>query len=234
MREAERRGDSAATDASEAAASQAPVAVATDDPVLPSVSRPQENSTRQLTRRELRERGLVEQVTEEPARVSAPAEVRPGSRRSLRSSPAIPVEAPKIDVPEPEFTGQNLLSEPSTAAIVLERAPEAIELPIQASENTTTGSIQVITGPMDSATTSTVDSIALDDELSEDAVTGVLSTVEPISALDLIGERSATGVVPGSVLRKGWWKPLLLALLAIALAAATIWATVTITEVVGN
>lgn len=188
-----------------------------------------------LTRRQLRERGLTaaeETTLAEPAKTEQP--IRPGSRRSLRSSPAIPVEPPQIDVPDPEFTGQNLLAEPSTASIVLERAPEAIELPIDTGELTVTGSIQVITGPISSPSTATVDSVAMDEELDEDAVTGVLSTVEPISALELIGERSSTGVVPSSALKRGWWKPLALAVVALLLAVATIWATITILGAVGG
>jgi hypothetical protein len=211
----------------------------------PSVTIP---AGQQLTRRQMRELGgnapvvpssTVEAKTaaaserqQEPAGPAAPA--RPGSRRALRDQAPTPVEAPDIDVPEPEFTGQNLLAEPSTAAIVLEKAPEAIELPIETGELTVTGSIQVVTGPITGPSTSTLDSVALDDELDDDAVTGVLSTTAPVSALELIGERSATGVVPRSTLRKGWWRPLVYAIAAIALALASIWATMTILGAIGR
>lgn len=202
----------------------------------------------QLTRRQLREMGSnapvvtpspVEAKTETawerqqaPARPAAPA--RPGSRRALRDRVPTPVEVPDIEVLEPGFTGQNLFAEPSTAAIVLEKAPEAIELPIETGELTVTGSIQIVTGPITSPSASTVDSVALDDELAEDAVTGVLSTTAPVSALELIGVRGAAGVVPRKTLRKGWWRPLVYAIAAIALALATIWATMTILGAVGS
>jgi hypothetical protein len=143
------------------------------------------------------------------------------------------IEAPEVEIPEASFTGQNLLAEPSTESIVLERAPEAIALPIETGEITITGSIQVISDPVTGPTTATLDGMQLDDE-DGDSVTGVISVVEPISALELIHKRASLGVVPSSVLRRGWWKPWLIGSLATAMAAAAIYAVVTILSLVGG
>ena len=232
MREAERGGAPAQIQPVEPAVSATTVA--------PTQEAPQ--TTAGLTRRQLRERGLLAAPSAEPKR-----ELRPdakqssappvGSRRQLReagsSAQAPVIEAPEIEIPEPEFNGNNLLAEPSTESIILDRAPEAIELPISTGEIAVTGSIQVITDSMSQVATSSTDAIDLDEELAEDAVTGVLSVVEPVSALDLIGERSSTGVVPTSALTRGRWKPLGFAVGSVILGAAAIWATVTIIGAAG-
>ena len=227
LREAERRGEAAVL-VSPNASEEVKAKVAT-----PSVSGAQPMTRRQLRNQEAgRSPMVIEPQRVSPAVHETPRQVIPQgtvvSRRQLREQVPAPVEAPELEVTSVDFTGQNLLAEPTTAAIVLDRAPEAIEMPIETGEVTITGSIQVITGPITGPSTATVDNVSFDDELEQGAVTGVISTVEPISALELIGERSATGVVPNSVLRKGWWKPLVLAIAAIALAVATIWASLTI------
>lgn len=232
MREAERGGAPAQPQPAEPAVSPTPPG-----------PKPQEAATTAgLTRRQLREQGLLASASSEPtqpqAQDSKPATQAPvGSRRQMRESGALaqpPVlDAPEIDIPEPEFNGNNLLAEPSTESIILDRAPEAIELPISTGEITVTGSIQVITDSMSQVATSSTDAIDLDEELAEDAVTGVLSVVEPVSALDLIGERSSTGVVPTSTLTRGRWKPLGFAVGSIILGVAAIWATVTIIGAAG-
>lgn len=227
LREAERRGDSAVL-VSPSASEQAQPKV-----VISSVSESQPMTRRQLRNQEAgRTPAIIETQKASQAVIQSPrqASIQTNlvSRRQLREQVPAPVEAPELEVTAVDFTGQNLLAEPTTAAIVLDRAPEAIEMPIETGEVTITGSIQVITGPITGPSTATVDNVSFDDELEQGAVTGVISTVEPISALELIGERSATGVVPNSVLRKGWWKPLVLAIAAIALAVATIWASLTI------
>lgn len=227
LREAERRGESTVL-----------VSPSASEQVQPKVSLTSVSDAQPMTRRQLRNQeagrttAIIEPQKASPAVIETPrqasAQANILSRRQLREQVPAPVEAPEIEVTAVDFTGQNLLAEPTTAAIVLDRAPEAIEMPIETGEVTITGSIQVITGPITGPSTATVDNVSFDDELEQGAVTGVISTVEPISALELIGERSATGVVPNSVLRKGWWKPLVLAIAAIALAVATIWASLTI------
>ena len=226
MREAERGGAPAQIQPAEPSVPATP----------PSPTQEASQTTAGLTRRQLRERGLLAAPAAEPKR-----EVRPeakqasappvGSRRQLRQASSVVqapvIEAPEIEIPEPEFNGNNLLAEPSTESIILDRAPEAIELPISTGEITVTGSIQVITDSMSQVATSSTDAIDLDEEMTEDAVTGVLSVVEPVSALDLIGERSSTGVVPTSALTRGRWKPLGFAVGSIILGAAAIWATLT-------
>jgi hypothetical protein len=232
MREAERGGAPTQIQPAEPAVSATPPATTQEGP----------ETSAGLTRRQLRERGLLTAPSSEPKREARPeakqASAAPvGSRRQLRQASSVVqapvIEAPEIDIPEPEFNGSNLLAEPSTESIILERAPEAIELPISTGEITVTGSIQVITDSMSQVATSSTDAIDLDEELAEDAVTGVLSVVEPVSALDLIGERSSTGVVPTSALTRGRWKPLGFAVGSIILGAAAIWATLTIIGAAG-
>jgi hypothetical protein len=205
MREAERRGQLPAIPSPK---SPEPAVLPVEVPVSPS--------GQQLTRRQMREMGLMQNpvATEEPPAVEALA-------------------APEIELPEATFTGQNLFSEPSTESIVLDRAPEAIALPIETGEIAITGSIQVISDPVTGPTTATLDGMQLDDDQS-DSVTGVISVVEPISALQLIDQRSGLGVVPNSVLRRGWWKPWLVAAVAIAMGGAAIFAVITILSLIGG
>lgn len=139
----------------------------------------------------------------------------------------------EIDMPPVEFTGNNLLAEPSTQSIVLDVAPEAIALPIETGEIAVTGSIAVLTEPSTGSFTGSLDGIELDNLDRQDAVTGVISIVEPMSALDVINGRVNVGVVPKSVLRKGWWRPWVYALAAVAMAVAAILATVTILNAIG-
>lgn len=203
MREAERRGEMP----------QAMTPVVEAPPVVEPAIVPTSNGV-PMTRRQMREMGLFGTVRSE----EKPVEL---------------IEAPEVEIPEASFTGQNLLAEPSTESIVLERAPEAIALPIETGEITITGSIQVISDPVTGPTTATLDGMQLDDE-DGDSVTGVISVVEPISALELIDQRASLGVVPSSVLRRGWWKPWLIGSLATAMAAAAIYAVVTILSLVGG
>jgi len=167
-----------------------------------------------LTRRQMKEMGIFD----DPSRLSSITsqvvtsaavtavvieETKPASEPEVAKAATIAV----FDVPATEFTGQNILAEPTTASIVLERAPEAISIPIDTAEIAITGSIAVVTDPITSPSTATFDGAELDQiALSDDAVTGVMSVVEPISALELIEQRADDGVVPTAVLRKGWWK----------------------------
>jgi len=146
---------------------------------------------------------------------------------------AFDLEAPEIDY-SADFTGNTLLAEPSTQSIVLDVAPEAISLPLDTGEIVTTGSISILAEPATGSITGGLDGLALDQAGLNDAVTGVISIVEPVSALDVINERVNVGVVPSSVLRRGWWQPWALGALGIALTIATILAAITILEAIGN
>ncbi|MFM1950607.1 MAG: hypothetical protein RL418_294 [Actinomycetota bacterium] len=138
-----------------------------------------------------------------------------------------------LDLTPTDFTGNNLLAEPSTQSIVLEVAPEAIALPIETGEIAVTGSIAVLAEPTTGSITGGLDGIELDNADRQDAVTGVISIVEPISALDVINARVGVGVVPKSVLRKGWWRPWAIAVAALVMAISAILATVTILNAIG-
>ncbi len=133
------------------------------------------------------------------------------------------------------FTGTNLLAEPSTQSIVLDVVPEAVSLPIEITgEIVSTGSIAVIPDSTAAVVTATMDGSQLDQVAMKDAVTGVISVVEPVSALAVISEREDVGVVPEAALRKGWWIKWLIGLGALVMTAAAIWATLTILELIGN
>ena len=58
--------------------------------------------------------------------------------------------------------------------------------------------------------------------------------VDPISAMDLIDRRTTVGVVPQSVLRRGWWKSWAVALSALVLSIAAILASITILGAIGG
>ena len=162
-----------------------------------------------------------------------------GSRRALREvsattakpEPLVPIQPIEVEIPEDGFRGANYLGEPSTQSIMLEVAPEAIALPLDTGEVFTTGSIAILPeapGP----TTGGLDGQELD--TAEDAVTGVLSIVDPVSAKTLIDERSPLGVVPEGVLRKGWWRPWVVGLVSLIMAIAAIFASFTIINALGG
>ena len=166
-----------------------------------------------------------------------PAPLPPiGARRELRQ-PANDIEhenpseisSIEAEMPEQGFRGANYLGEPSTQSIMLEIAPEAISLPLDTGEVFSTGSISILSEPTGSLTGS-LDGIDLD---SDEAVTGVISIVEPVSARDLIDERSPLGVVPSRVLMKGWWRPWAVGAFSLAMAIAAILASVTIFNALG-
>lgn len=185
---------------------------------------------------------LPKYVKPEPIAPRRLAPVPPvGSRRALReTSAAVPpvrpepleaIEPIEVEIPEDGFRGANYLGEPSTQSIMLEIAPEAIALPLDTGEVFTTGSIAILPeapGP----STGGLDGAELD--TTEDAVTGVLSIVDPVSAKTLIDERSPLGVVPEGVLRKGWWRPWVVGFISVAMALAAIFASITILNALGN
>jgi hypothetical protein len=174
---------------------------------------------------------------EAPERTRLPAVGE--SRRSLRQhqpgqaqpeSKIEALEAVEIEIPEEGLRGANYLGEPSTQSIVLEVAPEAMSLSVDTGEIFTTGSIAILPDATGSLTGS-LDGIDLD---TEEAVTGVISIVEPISARDLIDERSPLGVVPDNILRKGWWRPWAVGALSLLMAIAAILASITIFNALGD
>lgn len=142
------------------------------------------------------------------------------------------VQIPEVEIPSVNFRGTNLFSEPSTHSIILPIAPEAISLPIETGEITITGSILVLTDTASNTINTSLDGMALDNADRQDAVTRKISIVEPISALELIGARLDVGVVPRTVLRKGWWRKWALAAIALGMVIAAFIATITIMNLV--
>ena len=199
-----------------------------------------------LTRRELRE---LERRGKLPEPATQTEVSRPATDSVEITLPDVDVEDEKIasaeleqivesdfsalDLPPADFTGTNLLAEPSTHSIVLEVAPEAIALPIETGEIAITGSITVLTDPGTGSITGGLDGLELDNADRQDAVTGVISIVEPVSALDIINQRVNVGVVPKSVLRKGWWRPWAMGVAGLVMAVAAILATITILNALG-
>jgi hypothetical protein len=199
-----------------------------------------------LTRRELRE---LERKGKSPAVQALPDIAKPVTDSVEITLPDVEVEDEEIasaeleqivvsdfsalDLPPADFTGTNLLAEPSTQSIVLEVAPEAIALPIETGEIAITGSITVLTDPNTGSMTAGLDGLDLDNADRQDAVTGVISIVEPVSALDIINSRVNVGVVPKSVLRKGWWRPWAMGVAGVIMAVAAILATITILNALG-
>ncbi len=208
------------------------------EPTQPQVQ-PQVIDYKNLTRRQMKELGIFDDpsklqlVSEPQVQVAVVEEPRVDYQSPPETKPAI-IEIPVFDVPVTEFSGQNLIAEPTSASIVLERAPEAISIPIDTAEIAITGSISVVTDPITSPNSTTFDGLEIDQiSLSDDAVTGVMSVVEPISALDLIEQRADDGVVPSAVLRKGWWKPWTIGIGAVLLIAAAALAILLILNAVG-
>ena len=234
LREAERRGEAANLQP----APQPKTAPPSRPAQQQSSFKPAKAPEQQLTRRRMREMGLLGSPSPVDAAPASPATAlqQADSRRARRAATQEPrtIDAPEVEMPEPTFTGQNLLSEPSTASIVLDQMPEAMALPIETGEIAVTGSIEVISGPMTGPTTAALqgmDGIELDDA---ESVTGVISTVEPISALQLIDERSGFVAVPSKVLRKGWWKPWLVGAGSVGLVGVAILSVMTILSAVGG
>lgn len=222
LREAERRG-------------LVPQFTAQPEPAAQPASTLPNVDLKNLTRRQMKELGLFDNPEKLFAAPAAPVAVPEEPKPESISQP-LPLTIPEIDFPKTDFNEQNFLAEPTTASIVLERAPEAIVLPIDTGEIAiTTNSIQVVTDPMTSPTTGNFDGSELDQIiLSDDAVTGIISVVEPISALDLIDQRAASGVVPSSILSKGWWKPWAIGIGAILLTVAAVLAIFFMLNAVGS
>ncbi|BDQ00424.1 hypothetical protein [Aquiluna sp. KACHI24] len=185
-----------------------------------------------------RERRLLEEQGQTPTSTPVvPATTNP-TPTVVIPDVEMPVLEPDHSIEEPvaDFTGSNLLAEPSTQSIILDIAPEAIAIPLETGEISTSssGSIEIIAEPITGANTAGLDGIELDQIDTMDAVTGVISIVEPISAIEVINQRASLGVVPEAVLKKGWWQPWALAGLGGVLVIVTIYAAITIISALGN
>ena len=145
-----------------------------------------------------------------------------------------PEKADYSDISAADFTGSNLLAEPSTQSLVLEVAPEAISLPIDTLDGTSTGSISILPDPSTGSLTGALDGLTVDAADRVDAVTGVITLVEPVSAMDVINQRVTVGVVPDEALRKGVWQSWAYGTLGVLLGIATIIATIAIVNAVGE
>ncbi len=238
MREAERRG-----------LKPAPVAEVLVQPVVQEAANEVEQVIEPaaeaapkvfLSRREMREAERKGIRPAEPVAEKAPlipqlpeVEIPDLEAASEEIEQIVVTDVSTLDLPPADFTGNNLFAEPSTQSIVLDVAPEAIALPIETGEIAVTGSIAVLTEPTTGSITGGLDGIDLDNADRQDAVTGVISIVEPVSALDVINARVNVGVVPKSVLRKGWWRPWAIAIASVLMAVAAIIATVTILNAIG-
>ncbi|NBU22400.1 MAG: hypothetical protein EBS38_00535 [Actinobacteria bacterium] len=186
-----------------------------------------------------RERRLLEERGELPVEaVQEPVTITNPNPTVVIDPSEMPVLQPNHSIEEPvaDFTGSNLLAEPSTQSIVLDIAPEAIAIPLETGEisSSSSGSIEIIAEPITGANTAGLDGIELDQIDSMDAVTGVISVVEPVSALEVINQRATLGVVPEAVLKKGWWQPWAIAGLGAVLVVVTIYAAITIITALGN
>ena len=216
-----------------------PVAVVTQPPLL---------SRREMRLAEAATQGVVpetaasvdqidaepEQVISEPIPVLVP-EVILAAIEEATAETELPVINPSADILAADFTGSNLLAEPSTQSIVLDIAPEAISLPLETLDGVSTGSIAILPDPNTGALTGALDGLEVDNADRVDAVTGVISTmVEPVSAMDVINQRVTVAVVPDESLRKEWWQAWAYGALGLGLAVATIVATIAIITAVGE
>jgi hypothetical protein len=175
-----------------------------------------------------------EQVISEPIPVLVP-EVILAAIEEATAETELPVINPSADILAADFMGSNLLAEPSTQSIVLDIAPEAISLPLEALDGVSTGSIAILPDPNTGALSGALDGLEVDNADRVDAVTGVISTmVEPVSAMDVINQRVTVAVVPDESLRKEWWQAWAYGALGLGLAVATIVATIAIITAVGE
>lgn len=173
-------------------------------------------------------------VVSEPIPVLVP-EVILAAIEEATAETELPVINPVEEVSAADFTGSNLLAEPSTQSIVLDIAPEAISLPLETLDGVSTGSIAILPDPNTGALTGALDGLEVDNADRVDAVTGVISTmVEPVSAMDVINQRVTVAVVPDESLRKEWWQAWAYGALGVGLAVATIVATIAIVTAVGE
>jgi hypothetical protein len=183
-----------------------------------------------LSRRDLRDRertGLVSRM-----RTAVTPTETDASRQEVL--PEISLSSQVSVVEKPAFADPIYSAEPSTNSIVLDRIPDAVGVPIEVTgEIITTGSIAILTEPVNTVLTGPLDDRALDSISANDAVTGAITVVEPVSALQVIKNRPIQSVLPVRSLRSGWWKPLLLAAATLAMVAAAVAAALVIISTLG-
>lgn len=175
----------------------------------------------------------VDRVISEPIPVLVP-EVILAAIEEATAETEIPDLSPSADISAADFTGSNLLAEPSTQSIVLDIAPEAISLPLETLDGVSTGSISILPDPNTGTLTGALDGLVVDSADRVDAVTGVITMVDPVSAMDVINQRVNVAVVPDDALRKNWWQAWAYGALGVGLAVATIVATIAIISAVGE
>jgi hypothetical protein len=174
-----------------------------------------------------------ERVTSEPIPVLVPEVILAAIEEVTAENEISPTSS--SDEPSTlDFTGSNLLAEPSTQSIVLDIAPEAISLPLDTLDGASTGSISILPDPNTGALTGALDGLVVDNADRVDAVTGVITMVDPVSAMDVINQRVTMAVVPDEALRKNWWQAWAYGALGVGLAVATIVATIAIISAVGE
>ena len=187
----------------------------------------------QRTQEPLPSNDYSDRVISEPIPVLVP-EVILAAIEEATAETEIPVVSPSVEMSTADFTGSNLLAEPSTQSIVLDIAPEAISLPLETLDGVSTGSISILPDPNTGTLTGSLDGLVVDDADRVDAVTGVITMVDPVSAMDVINQRVTMAVVPDDALRKNWWQAWAYGALGVGLAVATIVATIAIISAVGE
>jgi hypothetical protein len=194
-----------------------------------------------LTRRERRMVAAGETVTQQrtvtppPSRVLAESlvdsEVEDEAEAALPTGKDLTSADPTT---ETVFTGSNLLSEPKTQSIVLPVVPELALPSTSTGEIFTTGSISILSEPVEAIITGSLDGIELDRLGAAEAMTGALSVVQPVSALSVIRERESVAVVPTRTLRRGWWQPWLIGAAALVMLVAAVFTTLVILEAISG
>jgi hypothetical protein len=175
----------------------------------------------------------IDRVISEPIPVLVP-EVILAAIEEATAETEISVPNQPFELSTADFTGSNLLAEPSTQSIVLDIAPEAISLPLETLDGVSTGSISILPDPNTGTLTGSLDGLIVDSADRVDAVTGVITMVDPVSAMDVINQRVTVAVVPDDALRKNWWQAWAYGALGVGLAVATIVATIAIISAVGE
>lgn len=230
---------SAATERIEEVAPIAPVV--TDVPAQPVLSRRElrlleaggQSAPEQKPQEVFPSPDATDRVISEPIPVLVP-EVILAAIEEATAETELPTPNSSIEISTADFTGSNLLAEPSTQSIVLDIAPEAISLPLETLDGVSTGSISILPDPNTGTLTGALDGLVVDTADRVDAVTGVITMVDPVSAMDVINQRVTMAVVPDDALRKDWWQAWAYGALGVGLAVATIVATIAIISAVGE
>ena len=175
----------------------------------------------------------TDRIISEPIPVLVPEVILAAIEEATAETEVAPATT-SVDISTADFTGSNFLAEPSTQSIVLDISPEAISLPLETLDGVSTGSISILPDPNTGTLTGALDGLIVDSADRVDAVTGVISMVDPVSAIDVINQRVTMAVVPDEALRKDWWQAWAYGALGVGLAVATIVATIAIISAVGE